>query len=368
MKILILILMFFCSITALHGQITMSGVVLDKDSTALEEVSVLLLALPDSTVYSQSKSDRQGRYIFHVDKPGNYTLEYSSLGFSKSYGSRKELGMGTHIVEPVILYSSDNQIAEVRVVGKQPGIRQYVDKMVVDVEGSVLSEGNNLLELLEKTPGILSDGKGAFSIQGRAGAKVRIDGRDTYLSGAQLASLLRGMQASDVAKLELMSNPSAREDAAGTAGIINIVTKRNKRYGFGGDVFFRGSQSRNTQGAMGAGIHYRIDRLNLYVNTSIGREQSEDSTLTQRMFYDNGQIISSQKQVEKQNLDPGKYHSIRTGASYEFNNGGVLDASFSWLKGRFITRSGIEMVIQDDNDQQQKKALTNNHFDETYNN
>ena len=263
---------------------------------------------------------------------------------------------------------SVREIDAVEVSGRMPGIRQYADKMVVDVEGSVLSEGNNLLELLEKTPGILSDGKGNFTIQGRAGANVRIDGRDTYLSGAQLASLLRGMQASDVAKLELMSNPSAREDASGTAGIINIITKRNKRIGFGGDVFVRGSQSRKSQGAMGGGIHYRVNRLNLYLNGSLGREKSEDSTRIERIFYQNGTVESIQRQLEKQAVNPGKYHSIRTGASYEFHDGGVLDASFSWLRGRFITLSDVDMVMENASNTPLRFAQTENRFDETYNN
>jgi len=364
-----LLLFFIGSSTILFGQITLSGKVLTEDGGFLPEANIALMTLPDSSVYARQKSDAQGNFAFRVETPGQYALQYSSLGFTPYYGSTLELRPGMHTtVDPVRLYPAEQEIATVMVEGKMPGIRQYADKMVVDVEGSVLSEGNNLLELLEKTPGILSDGKGNFTIQGRAGANVRIDGRDTYVSGAQLASLLRGMQAKDVAKLELMSSPSAREDASGTAGIINIVTKRNKRIGFGGDVFVRGAQSRKTQGALGGGLHYRINRLNMYVNGSAGREESTDSTRIERLFYSNGVLRSTQRQIERQALDPGKYHSLRTGASYEFEDGGILDASFSWLRGRFITRSDVDMDFAQGAGVISSLAHTDNQFDETYNN
>lgn len=269
---------------------------------------------------------------------------------------------------PVILQMVVQEIDAVEVSGRMPGIRQYVDKLVVDVEGTVLSEGNNLLELLEKTPGVLSDGKGNFSVQGRAGARVIIDGRDTYLSGEQLASLLRGMQAKDVAKLELMSNPSAREDAAGTAGIINIVTKRNKRTGFGGDVFVRGSQSRQSQGGTGGGVHYRVNRLDMYVNGSVGYERSADSSIIERTFYNNGVLTGRQRQKEEKRLDPGRYHSLRTGASYTFDDGGILDASFHWMRGRFISTADMDMIMWDGTNVTTGRAQTNNRFNEMYNN
>ncbi|MCL7986847.1 TonB-dependent receptor family protein [Sphingobacterium sp. lm-10] len=353
----------------LYGQTTVKGRLLSADQKPLPEASITLLRLPDSTVVFQHKTDADGFYRLHPTNAGSFVIQVHALGFAEYHSEAFTLTMGEQrLLDAIYLRADLTEIAAVVVSGRQPGIRQYVDKLVVDVEGSVLSEGNNALELLEKTPGIVSDGKGNFSIQGRAGANVRIDGRETYLTGAQLASMLRGMQAADVAKLELMSNPSAREDAAGTAGIINIVTKRNKRSGFGGDVFVRGSQSRKSQATVGGGIHYKVNGLNMYANGSVGREQSEDSTRIERQFFDNGLLSSIQQQKEIQELNPGKFHSLRTGASYEFNDGGVLDASFHWMRGRFISSSLIDMVTSSAAGATTQTAATNNQFDETFNN
>ncbi|MBE8721151.1 TonB-dependent receptor domain-containing protein [Sphingobacterium pedocola] len=367
--VFLLALSFFIH-TALTAQVSLSGKVLTEEGNALGDASISLLSIPDSLVYAQQKTDQRGNFSFRVDRPGTYKLHYKILGFEPHLSADLDLkaGEGLHTAVPVILRAAGQEIEAVSVVGKQPGIRQYVDKMVVDVEGTVLSEGNNLLELLEKTPGVLADGKGNFSIQGRAGARVIIDGRDTYLSGEQLASMLRGMQASDVAKLELMSNPSTREDAAGTAGIINIVTKRNKKLGFGGDVFVRGSRSRGSQGVAGGGIHYRVNSLDMYINGSLGYEQSKDSSAIEREFYTDGSVTMVQRQKEQKRLDPGRYHSLRTGASYTFDDGGVLDASFHWMRGRFISAADINMWIDDRTHVDMERATTNNRFDEMYNN
>ncbi|MFD2744419.1 outer membrane beta-barrel protein [Sphingobacterium populi] len=353
----------------LYAQTSIKGRVLSADGTPQADVSIMLLRSPDSTLVSSQKTNAEGAYQLQITQKGTFLLRVQALGFAEYVSNEMMLTPGEQrLLDDIYLHDDLTEIAAVSVSGRQPAIRQYADKLVVDVEGSVLSEGNNALELLEKTPGIISDGKGNFSIQGRSGANVRIDGRETYLTGAQLANMLRGMQATDVAKLELMSNPSAREDAAGTAGIINIVTKRNKRSGFGGDVFVRGSQSRRSQGTIGGAVHYKVNGWNMYANGSIGREQSKDSTLVERQFFSNGLFQTLQKQKETKELDPGTFHSLRTGASYEFNDGGVLDASFHWMRGRFISKSLIDMVTSTATGSTMQTATTNNQFDETFNN
>ncbi|KGE12827.1 outer membrane beta-barrel family protein [Sphingobacterium deserti] len=368
LQLRLLTLLYLFAFATVYGQTTIKGRILSADHAPLPGATVALLHLPDSTSSAQQQSGADGSYQLQINKKGSYTLQVRALGFADYHSPDLDLNAAQQRqLDDVRLFVEATEIAAVAVSGLQPAIRQYVDKLVVNVENSVLAEGNNVLELLEKTPGILSDGKGNFSIQGRSGANVRIDGRETYLTGAQLANLLRGLQAADVAKLELMSNPSAREDAAGTAGIINIVTKRNKRSGFGGDAFVRGSQTRRSQGTVGGSIHYKVSGLNIYANGSLGREYSEDSTRIERQFFSGGQLQSIQRQKETKELSPGKFHSVRTGASYEFEDGGVLDASFHWLRGRFISNALIDMETVSGGAIKQL-ASTKNNFDEQFNN
>lgn len=363
------LLFFLCCISYLNltAQISLSGKVYSTQGKALSHVNIQLLSLPDSSLMMERKSDEDGAFTFSFHKDGDYILRYSNLGYrsqlSKSY---KMISGDKTIVMPMVLSSESVRLEEVAVKGKSPSVRQYIDKMVVDVEGSVVSEGNNVLELLEKTPGIVSDGKGNFSIQGRTGAKVKIDGRDIYLSGAQLAALLRGMQASDIAKLELMANPSSKEDASGTAGAINIVTKKNRRLGVGGDVFARGGYSRRPEGSVGGGVHFKNSRLNTFVSASVGHEESKERSFTENKFYNNGELSRVQTQKEESRLNPGKYHSLRTGATLDIDTSSTIEASINWIKGTFITLGDI--ATKNESGGVVTLANTSNTFDEGYNN
>ncbi|MFD2969454.1 outer membrane beta-barrel family protein [Sphingobacterium bambusae] len=371
MNIHLLTLFLLCAgmVCKTFAQTTLTGKILHEDGRAFENVSVDILLLPDSLSQGQTITDESGNYLVQIQRAGTFLLRYSAVGQQTQFSRNYSLKNGDkQTVAPIILKTAPISLASVNVEGKLPGIRQYVDKMVVDVEGSVAAEGNNVLELLEKTPGVLSDGKGNFSIQGRTGATVKIDGKETYLTGAQLASLLRGMQARDISKLELMSSPSAKEDAAGSAGAINIVTKKNRRGGFGADVFVRGGQSRKSQGSFGGGVHYKTEKLNVFLQASRGYESSKESSYSERTFGDVANPERRQVQREERILDPGKYHSLHTGFVYEADSNSTLEASINWIKGLFISTSNIDMDIYRRGVSSIDRAATRNSFDEGYNN
>lgn len=367
MKLYLLLFLYVVSYSNLNAQISLSGKVYSTQGKVLSHVNIQLLSLPDSSVSMERKSCEDGTFAFSFHKEGDYVLRYSYLGYSTQLSkSYKVISGDKTTVMPTLLSPESLKLEEVAVKGKVPSFRQYVDKMVVDVEGSVVSEGNNVLELLEKTPGIVSDGKGNFSIQGRTGANVKIDGRDIYLSGVQLAALLRGMQASDVAKLELMANPSSKEDASGTAGAVNIITKKNRRLGFGGDAFARGGYSRKPEGSIGGGVHFKNNRLNTFVSASLGHEQSKERSFTENRFYNKGELSRVQTQQEESKLDPGRYHSLRAGATLDIDTSSTIEASINWIKGTFITTAEIE--TKNESEGLLTLGNTSNSFDEGYNN
>ena len=367
MRLYLFLFLFSISYLDLTAQVSLSGKVYSNQGKALDQVNVQLLSLPDSSVYMERKTVEDGTFLFSLHKSGDYVVRYSHIGYQTQLSKNYSLAQGDKITAvPVMLSQQPVALDVVSVQGKVPAIRQYVDKMVVDVAESVVSQGNNVLELLEKTPGIVSDGKGNFSIQGRTGAQVKIDGRDIYLSGAQLAALLRGMQASDIAKLELMANPSSKEDASGTAGAINIITKKNRRLGLGGDVFARGGHSRRPEGSIGGGLHFKNDKLNTFINASVGREESKNHTFTENRFYSNGVLERVQTQQEQTKLDPGRYHSLRTGATFEIDTSSIVEASINWIKGTFVSTADIRTETESTG--AVRIANTTNKFDEGYNN
>ncbi len=127
-------------------------------------------------------------------------------------------------------------LSEVTIHGKKPAVQLLPDKTIINIDVSVTNTGATILEVLEKSPGITVDRNGNISIKGRQGTVVMIDGKPSQVSGNDLNNLLSGMSAAQVDQIETMDNPSAKYDAAGNAGIINIKTKKNKQKGFNGNL------------------------------------------------------------------------------------------------------------------------------------
>ena len=141
-----------------------------------------------------------------------------------------------------------------------------MDKTIVNVDAAVTNAGSNILEVLEKSPGVTIDKDGNISLKGKQQVLVMIDGRPTYLGQTELASLLKSMPASNADQIEIMTNPSAKYDAAGNSGIINIKTKKNKQQGFNGSINLNYSQGKYWRTNDNFNLNYRKGKFNFFAN------------------------------------------------------------------------------------------------------
>lgn len=153
-------------------------------------------------------------------------------------------------------------------------IEQKIDRTVVNVDATISNTGTSAMEVLEKSPGVQVDKDGNISLKGRQGVMVMIDGRPTNLSGQELATLLRGMESSQLDQIEIMTNPPARFDAAGNSGVINIKTKKNKIKGFNGSVTAGVTQGRYFKTNESLSLNYRNNKINLFGNYSFSRNNN----------------------------------------------------------------------------------------------
>ena len=129
----------------------------------------------------------------------------------------------------------EQALEEVSIKATKKFIEQGIGKTIVNVEGSPITVGNNVLDVLRKSPGIIVDGNGNIIMQGKQGVMILVDEKQVYLSGTELTEYLKSFTSDNIASLELITQPSAKYDAAGNAGIINIRTRRNKKKGFNGN-------------------------------------------------------------------------------------------------------------------------------------
>jgi len=222
-----------------------SGTITDESQKPLQSVSVSLLRAKDSSLVKIAVTNKEGKYEFENISEGKFLLAVSSVGFQKKFGQSLEItaAKSTFNATTISLSPEAKSMQEVRVTAQKPFIETKLDKTVVNVDASPTSAGSTALDILEKSPGITVDNDGTISLRGKQGVIVMMDGKQTYLSAADLANLLRNMPASALDQIEIMTNPSSKYDASGNSGIINIKTKKGKNNGFNGSVTFGATTS-----------------------------------------------------------------------------------------------------------------------------
>jgi len=209
-----------------------SGRVLGSSKQNIESATVILLRANDSVIIKTSVTDVGGAFIFDKLQQGNFLVSVSAAGYSTVYSNSININEANpvHIVPTLVITEISKDLQTVVIQGKRPVIEQKMDKMVVNVDALLTSAGSTVLEVLEKSPGITIDNEGEISLKGKQQVLVMLDGKPALLGPVELANLLRTMPASSVDQIEIMTNPSAKYDAAGNSGIINIRTKKNKVY------------------------------------------------------------------------------------------------------------------------------------------
>ena len=223
---------YMASTLLIYGQCTIKGKVTDEKKLPLPSVTIRIKKLSDTTVYKVASTDLSGSFLFNLAR-GAYVLEADLIG----YFSVLKPGLTIKPTDTVLdigmlrLNPSSKMLGEVAIKARTPLIEKQIDKTVVNVDQNIANTGTNALEVLKKLPGVQVTPDGQITLNGKSGVNVTIDGKTTYLSADDLANLLTNTPSSDIQKIEIMTNPSAKYDAEGTGGIINIVRKKNSKSG-----------------------------------------------------------------------------------------------------------------------------------------
>lgn len=213
---------------------TVNGRVEDMNGAAMPFVTISVLRA-DSSLLTGTITDDHGKWNVDI---GDRSLVIGDLMVKASY-----IGYETrcvHLTEAtdtllIRLREETEQLAEVVVLQKAPLVQRHMDKIVMNVASSPFAIGNNGKDILKKAPGVHIDRKGKITVNGKP-VEVYIDGRPSYLSGEQLKAMLEGTDGATIDRLEIITQPSSKYDAAGQGGIINIKTKRNRTKGLNGSV------------------------------------------------------------------------------------------------------------------------------------
>ncbi|QEH41548.1 outer membrane beta-barrel protein [Chitinophaga sp. XS-30] len=221
-----------CFFHPAFGQV--AGKLVRSDGQPAPYVNVLLLDGADSTLVKAVVTNENGTYFIGNVRPGGYLLRFSGIGYETSHSSGFQLSAAEKSMDLGVLVMKEvsRELKEVVIRAEKPLFQQQVYGTVVNVESSVLSKGSSALELLERSPGVFIDRRdNNIVLNGKNGVMVMINGKMMRVSVDQVITMLNGMSANDIEKIELMTTPPARYDAEGSAGLINIVLKKNRNQG-----------------------------------------------------------------------------------------------------------------------------------------
>jgi len=267
MKNLSTFIFLLFAFTAFGQNNIISGIVKDSEGINLEFANVLLLSAADSSLVRGAISEESGAYVFENIPEGNYFIESSLVGFGKGASAVFNYDGSSDFEVAEVQLTNGIEIDEITVVGKKPFVELKADKMIVNVANSSVNAGNSALEVLAKSPGVSIDNNNNISLRGKQGVLVTINGKNQYLSGDEISRLLETMPSSNIETIEIITNPSAKYDAEGNSGIINIVLKKNENLGTNGSVSTTLRQGINTSHFHNLGLNNRSEKLNIYGNT-----------------------------------------------------------------------------------------------------
>lgn len=340
-KLRLLSNLFFIFFTLNLSAQSISGIVKDKTGEKMEFITVLLLNVKDSSLVKGAITDVEGKFDIKNMPSGRYFLSASGTGFSKTNTQTFDYKGDNYTVESIVLKQSDTELAAVTVTSSKPLIEIQADKLVVNVEGSINATGSNALELLQKTPSVQVDQDDNIAVEGKQGVRIYIDGKPSPLSGRDLAAVLKSMQSSDIEAIEIITNPSAKYDAAGNVGIINIRLKKNKKIGTNGNISLNPLMGVTPKIDASGSLNYRNKKLNVFGNAGYGQGIWHNWRANDKIL--DGVAFNTSISSEWHN----KYKNFKAGADYSLNDknsiGIVVNGSQS--NRNFITNS--QTVIGD---------------------
>lgn len=335
-----------------HAEPEIKGKVIDIETDGpLEYATVSLFSSQDSTLVTGVITDMKGEFSLKT-KPGKYYVVIQFMGYEPktiNINLKEKVNLGNIIMRP-----DSALLEEVEVVAEKSTMSMTLDKRVFNVGKDVSSTAGNAIEVLDNIPSVNVDVEGNVSLRGDSGVQILVDGKVSGLAGVSTQDALRSLQADMIEKIEVVTNPSVRYDAEGTAGIINIVLKKDKRKGFNASVDLRGGfpvqwgekfikEDFPFQTGIGTSFNYRFKKFNVFANYNFNyRDDISDGYTMTEYFedcmydptlknHDDATQITEQLTYRNRNR---KGHNIRGGFDYYFTDNDILTFSTMYRQSK----------------------------------
>lgn len=298
-------------------------------SDKAEQMEINLLDA-DNKLIKTEIADSNGKFGFNDLKGGTYHLKISRNGSEVYHSDNISLADNTTLPSIDLAVKS---IEGVTITKAKPMIERQDGKMIMNVENSIASTGNSAFEVLEKAPGINIDNNDNISLRGKGNLLIQIDGKNTPMTGSDLANYLKGIPSSTIDKIEFITNPSSKYDAAGSS-IINIKLKKEQRKGTNGSISTSLGMGKYVKNNNSISINHRNKKINIFGNYSFAYREAYNGLVLDRNFYENNNFKESYIQ---DNYLKFKFnnHIAKAGMDYYMNDKNVLGFSIGLVSNKF---------------------------------
>lgn len=363
-KIYFLLITFLTSMAlsadANYGRQTdVNGTVLDEQRKPIDYATVGLFKATDSSLVKTAMTTPDGKFNFPNVAAGSYYIKINMMGYQIYKGKSFTIAVSSLTLPEILLIANSKTLNTVSITAVKPLLERKADKMVMNVENSSVVVGSSALEVLQRAPGVTVDQNDRISMQGKQGVLIMLDGKQTYMSQADIANLLRNMQSTEIETIELITNPSSKYDASGNSGIINIKTKKAKSGGANGSFNAGIAYGKNLRGNTGLNLNYRSKSVNVFGSYNFNKGARSNRIDIDRISKGTDITYFSQKGEDNRDFENNNF---KVGADFFLNkkntigilatgylNSGLEKAYNKTLIGK--TFSQIDSVLNSNNTQ-----------------
>ena len=340
---LALIFIVWCLPGISFGQINITGKVTDGRQ-ALPSVTIVLLST-DSSIVKVETASADGSFVLPRVERGAYKLKASLMGY-QGFTSVIEVGREDIILDDIILVEATTELGEVVVTAQKMAFEQQGDRLVMNVQSSVTSAGNTVLEILQKSPGVtVNRQSNVIGMNGRTGVRIMMNGKILQMPPDAAMQMLDGMNASGIERIEFITAPPSKYDAEGNAGIINIVTRQNYEYGTNGSIgLLLGYKWAETTGG-NFNINHRSPQSEWFVDYSMTRTRNLHTLSMTSQWTDDGYPQTNEINSYRPNLT--NQHNLSTGLHLKLSERVALDFLLSGYRRNWtldaVTNDKVEV-------------------------
>ena len=346
------ILLFYSTIISAAPDPTGSvgGKLLDQESKSpLDNVTVFIYQGTKTSPVKVVNTDEKGVFIFSDVLPGEYRVEASFLGYLPFEDVVRVLANQQTTLGDIGLKTNSKLLKVVEVTGLRSTMKLEVDKRVFSVDQSVAAAGASTSDILKNLPSVEVDAEGTVSLRNSTNVIIWINGKPSGLTSDNQAQVLEQMPAESIDRIEVITNPSAKYSAEGSAGIINILLKKDRKAGYYGSL--RAGVSSPLGYNFGGNYNYSSPKWDLYANLGTRADVREGSGSTNRTTY-TSPTSTDPKEYMNSLTEQNRTHGglfFRAGADYHFNDKHTLSLSGFAMNGNQDSKSAISYDYLDNN-------------------